>query len=193
MVVDLYYAPASPPCRTVLLAAKAIGVDLNLKELDLRKGEHTTPEYLKLNPQHTIPTIVDNGYSLSESRAIITYLQNKYGKNDSLYPKDPKQRGLVDQRLYFDAASLYPSFVNHYFLDTFLENSEFVAGNQLTLADLSLVATVSTIEVFNHDLSPFKNITRWFSKVKQVAPGYDEVNDKPLDGFRKIASGLTKK
>ncbi|KAJ8951398.1 hypothetical protein NQ317_012233 [Molorchus minor] len=37
MVVDLYYAPASPPCRTVLLAAKAIGVDLNLKELGSAK------------------------------------------------------------------------------------------------------------------------------------------------------------
>lgn len=49
MPVDLYYAPGSAPCRAVLLAAKAIGIDLNLKLTDLFKGEHLTPEFIKVS------------------------------------------------------------------------------------------------------------------------------------------------
>jgi len=49
MTIDLYYLPASSPCRSVLLAARAIGVDLNLKLTDLREGAHLTPEFLKVH------------------------------------------------------------------------------------------------------------------------------------------------
>lgn len=48
MPIDFYYIPGSAPCRAVLLAAKAVGVDLNLKITDLMKGEHLTPEFIKV-------------------------------------------------------------------------------------------------------------------------------------------------
>jgi glutathione S-transferase len=48
MSLDLYYVPASAPCRSVLLAANAVGVELNLKHLDLTKGEQLTPEFIKV-------------------------------------------------------------------------------------------------------------------------------------------------
>jgi len=48
MAIDLYYLPASSPCRSVLLAARAIGVDLNLKLTNLMEGAHMTPEFLKV-------------------------------------------------------------------------------------------------------------------------------------------------
>lgn len=61
-----------------------------------------------------MPTLDDNGFSLWESRAIITYLADQYGKNDSLFPKDPKKRALVNQRLYFDIGTLYARFADYY-------------------------------------------------------------------------------
>jgi hypothetical protein len=48
MTIDLYYLPASAPCRSVLLTANAVGVQLNLKYLDLFKREHLTPEFRKV-------------------------------------------------------------------------------------------------------------------------------------------------
>jgi len=53
MAIDLYYLPASSPCRSVLLAARAVGVDLNLKLTNLMDGAHLTPEYLKVQFIHS--------------------------------------------------------------------------------------------------------------------------------------------
>lgn len=49
MGIDLYYLPGSAPCRAVLLTAKAVGVELNLKLTNLMAGEHLTPEFLAVN------------------------------------------------------------------------------------------------------------------------------------------------
>merc|ERR1712071_23326 len=90
MSIDLYHMDASAPCRSVRLTAKMLGVELNLKVLNLMAGEQMAPEFIKINPQHNIPTMVDDGFAMNESRAICGYLVQKYGKDDSLYPKDPK-------------------------------------------------------------------------------------------------------
>ena len=48
MTLDLYYSPCSPPSQAIMLTAKALGVDLNLKFVDLWKGEHLQPEFMKV-------------------------------------------------------------------------------------------------------------------------------------------------
>lgn len=45
MSVQLYYFPLSPPCRAVMLTAEAIGLEMELIELNISIGEHMTPEY----------------------------------------------------------------------------------------------------------------------------------------------------
>ena len=49
MTIDFYYIPLSAPCRSVLLAANMLGVELNLKYTDLDKGDHLKPEFIKVN------------------------------------------------------------------------------------------------------------------------------------------------
>ncbi|XP_046398088.1 glutathione S-transferase 1-like isoform X2 [Ischnura elegans] len=112
MPLDLYYLDASPPVRAVLLAGKTLGVEFNLKFVDLFKLEQRSPEFLKINPRHTVPTLVDDGFVLWDSHAIVGYLANKYGKDDSLYPKDPKARAIVDEMLHFDNGTLFPRLRN---------------------------------------------------------------------------------
>lgn len=48
MPIDFYYLEFSPPCRSVLLLAKAIGVHLNLKTISPMKGEHMKSEFVKV-------------------------------------------------------------------------------------------------------------------------------------------------
>ncbi|XP_069698879.1 uncharacterized protein [Periplaneta americana] len=212
MTIDLYYAPGSPPCRVVLLLGKALGLNFNLKAISVRAKENFTPEYLKINPQHCIPTIVDNGLNLWESRAILTYLADRYGKDDSLYPKDLKKRALVDQRLYFDIGTLVPS-IRQYFLkqifgrkleadditklenafellDKFLEGEEWVAGSNITVADYAIVVNVSITEAYGlqglgFDISKYHNVTRWLSKAKKTMVGFSEIEGKGNEELKK--------
>lgn len=66
MPLDFYWMPLSAPCRADRLTAKAVGVELNLKELNLMTGEQMKPEFVALNPQHCVPTLVDGDFVLWE-------------------------------------------------------------------------------------------------------------------------------
>ncbi|KAH8247382.1 hypothetical protein KR038_003348 [Drosophila bunnanda] len=196
--MDLYNMPGSPSTRGILMTAKALGVELNSKFINTMEGDQLKPEFVKINPQHTIPTLVDNGFAIWESRAIVVYLVEKYGKPDSpLYPKDPQKRAVINQRLYFDMGTLYESISKYFyplfrtgklgdqealdkvnsalgFLNTFLEGQDYVAGDQLSVADLVILATVSTFEMFTFDMKPFPNVEKWYKNAQKVAPGWEE-------------------
>lgn len=200
MTIDFYYLPASPPCRAILMTAKAVGVELNLIRVELQKGEHLTEEFKAINPQHNVPTIVDNGFVLNESRAIMGYLVDKYGRpDDPLYPRDPQKRAIVNQRLHFDMGTLYESFANYYlpvmfggatavdpanyakietalgFFETFLQGKTYACGETFTIADISLVASVSSFVHADGVVigKNYPNLSRWFNRCKQVTPRYD--------------------
>lgn len=80
---------------------------MDVNHVDLFKGENFSPDYLKLNPLHQLPTLVDDGFVVTESRAIMAYLVNSRDPGSSWYPSDPKERALVDKLLYFDCANLF--------------------------------------------------------------------------------------
>lgn len=176
------------------MTAAAINLQMNLKPLNIGAQENKTPEFTRINPQQTVPVIVDGDFILTESRAICVYLVEKYGKEDSLYPKDVKMRAVINQRLYFDMGTLFKQYVDHYYakwfgkemnpenlkkledsvaiLDKFLEPTGFAAGTEsLTIADLVLFASVSTFEAANFDFSPFPNVRKWLELMKTTAPG----------------------
>lgn len=204
--MDFYYLPGSAPCRAVQMTAEAVGVELNLKYVNLMEGDHLKPEFIKINPQHSVPTLVDNGFVLWESRAIMAYLADKYGKDDSLYPKDPAKRALVNQRLYFDSGILGQRFADYYypqiigkgspdeekfkrvqeavnFLNIFLDGKTYAAGNDITIADLSLLATISSYDAAGFELEKYPNVQKWFNNIKKVAPGA-EINQKGIEEFK---------
>lgn len=206
MPLDFYWMPASSPCRSALLTAKAVGVELNLKEINLMAGEQMKPEFVAINPQHCVPTLVDDDFVLWESRAICSYLASQYGKDDSLYPNDPKARAKVDRMLYFDV-TLYDRFGLYVYpfifggqeldpkrlekfvegmgwLDGYLAGQKWAAADTITIADHTLAASVSTfIATGIVDFSKYSNVSAWLARCEAEMPGYAEVNTPGANAF----------
>ncbi|CAD6232986.1 GSCOCT00007082001.2-RA-CDS [Cotesia congregata] len=203
--IDLYYRPGSPPCTAIRLVAAALGINLNLTLIDFQSGESLKPEYLKLNPQTNIPTMVDDGFSLWE--------RINTEKMTLCTRKTPKHE-LVDQRLYFDFGTWSEAFTDYFYpilfcgaprdqskydkiavgfdlLERFLEGQNYVAGSQLTIADLALIVTVSNLEVIKYDFSRYKNVNRWATRIKAEAISFEECNGEGLKAFQELIDYLT--
>jgi len=93
--IVLYGLDISAPVRSCQLTLRALELEYEFKEVDLLAGEHRKEEFLKKNPQHTVPLLDDNGVLVWDSHAIVCYLVGKYAKSDELYPKDLVKRAQV--------------------------------------------------------------------------------------------------
>ncbi|CAG0901575.1 unnamed protein product [Darwinula stevensoni] len=200
-MLELYHMSTCPYCRSVRLLAKDIGVEFQLKDIITFKGEHLTPEYLKVNPQHTVPTLAEG-----DCRAIMRYLMGKFCPDSPLYPKDLKVRAMVDHRLDFDigtlssrfgqlvlpvlykgAKSMDPEKKKSFeealqWLDSFIESSGgCCAADHLTIADYAIFTVVDNVEAMEVvDLSAFENIVKWMKKCRAEMKGYEEIEEKLL-------------
>lgn len=218
MPVDLYYIPPSTPSRAVLMLAEAIGLPLNLKLVDLMAREQYRPEFLRMNPAHAVPTIDDDGFYLSESRAILTYLVDKYAAGSSLYPAQPDRRALINQRLQFDLNTLYKAFSDYYYLqmffgepadeklwarielalgvfEAFLGRSTYAAGDVYTIADISLLATVSSFchaDGVHLTEARWPNVCRWFERARAETKGW-HWNEEGLLRYRSFFAAMRAK
>lgn len=74
MTLTLYFTDLSPAVRSSLLTIKALGLNVDLKEVNLAAGEHLKPEFLQKNPFHTVPTLEDGDFVIWDSHAINAYL-----------------------------------------------------------------------------------------------------------------------
>jgi len=111
-MLQLYYNLGSPPSRAVLQTIRVLGLDVEVKHVDLFKQEHLLPDFVKLNPLHQVPLLVDGDVIIAESRAIQAYLVNSRQPGSDWYPSDPVARALVDQRLYFDATNFFENIIS---------------------------------------------------------------------------------
>ena len=92
---------------TVRIFVRAAGLDFEEKDV---WGQTTGPEYMAKYPAHLTPTIEEEGLprgALGESCAIMAYLSNKHGL-DQLYPRDPAQRAMVDNAMFYLIGTFYP-------------------------------------------------------------------------------------
>jgi glutathione S-transferase len=95
MALDFYHGHGSPYSWRVWLALEHKAVPYQLKVLSFQDNDTTKPEFVALNPRHIVPTIVDDGYSLWESIAILEYLDERFPAGAKLYPGDAKARARV--------------------------------------------------------------------------------------------------
>jgi len=87
-MLKLYGNSFSQCSRRVVALMVEAGIDYDENEVDLMGGAQYTPEFLAMNPNHSVPTIKDGDVCINESNAILRYLCNKHGL-DNWYPTDP--------------------------------------------------------------------------------------------------------
>ena len=193
--MKLYFNPLSPNVRRVRLTAAVLGIELEEKLLDFSKGEHKNPEYLALNPNGAVPTLVDGDFVLTESRSIMQYLASKKPES-GLLPKDEAARADVTRWQFWDSSHFSPQLGTYTFeklikgmvglgepdvakltealanfrrfgavLNQRLEGREYVVGNGLTLADLTLASSLMYAKQTEVPLAEFPNVEKWFARI----------------------------
>ncbi len=88
-----------------LWAMRELDAEFEFVPVNLKAGEHLKPEFLRLNPAHKLPVLVDNDLVLTESAAIVLYLAEKYPAK-GLLPADLAQRGQVYRWVMFTMTEL---------------------------------------------------------------------------------------
>ena len=197
--MKLYTFPASPNSLRVFAVAHETGQDLELVPVDLSKGEHMKPEFLKLNPNHKIPTLVDGDFVLWESTAIMLYLGYKAG--GKLIPTDPKQRASMHQWISWNTAHLGPACMIFLFenmvkallnigtpdakqlakgeeefarfgavLNDHLKGRKHLVGNSSTIADHHVFASFVHAGGCGLPVAKFPEIQRWSAEMAASAP-----------------------
>jgi glutathione S-transferase len=108
MTIELYVFPPSPRAFKVLAVANHLGLDYEIRFIDLPKGAQKNPQYAALNPNMRMPTLKDGDYVVWESNAIGQYLAGK--KPDAgLLPRDERARLDVTRWQFWDLAHWDPA------------------------------------------------------------------------------------
>jgi glutathione S-transferase len=95
LAIDFYHGHGSPYSWRVWLALEAKQVPYDLKIMSFQAGDTRKPEFVALNPRHTVPTIVEDGHAVWESVAILEYLDERFSTGVKLYPGDAKARARI--------------------------------------------------------------------------------------------------
>jgi glutathione S-transferase len=182
------------PTNKVRLCASYLGLSFEYHNIDLSSGEHQSPDYLNINPAGRVPAIVDGDFKLSQSDAICRYLCAQAGDTD-FFPTDTKKQAIVNQwidyasqhvlqgmaRIFFnrvvapllkqksDEASVKTGMAmlgrDLAFVEEQLASHTYLAGDHLTLADISLIIALEPARMCKFDLSPYPAITAWFKAI----------------------------
>jgi GST-like protein len=179
------YTATTPNGRKVSIALEELGLAYGVHALNLRAMDQKTPEFLKINPNGRVPAIVDDGFAVFESGAILLYLAEKTGK---LLPADPQGRSRVVQWLMWQMGGLgpmqgqanvffryfpeklqpaidrYQNEVRRLFgvMDTRLGEAEWLA-DAYSIADIACYPWVAQADWSGVPLDPFRNLMRWFA------------------------------
>lgn len=186
----LYGHPISQHSRRVVALLEEAGLDYDFRHVALDTGEHMSPPYLAVNPNHQVPTLVDGDYALHESHAILRYLCLKHDLKD-WYPSKAATRGMIEQWLDWTQCRFGPSVIDIVFntvfagpagdkaaiqrghdkmeellpiLDQHLKGQKFLVGDKPTIADLALASNVTHLGLAN--AAPTEaNIVAWIEHV----------------------------
>lgn len=199
MSLKIHADPITVNCRKVLAGLDLIGCPYELVHVDYFKGEQKAEPYISVNPNASVPAMVDGDFVLWESNAILQYAADKAG-NEAAYPRDLKSRADVNRWLLWESSSWFPScyvfLVENCvkpllggaadpavldaqaaqfhklagILDARLAGKQWVVGNGPTIADIALAAPMHLHGWQRLPLNDHPNLKRWMTQGVEKLP-----------------------
>jgi glutathione S-transferase len=192
-MLTFYDAPISGNTYKVRLLLKQLALPHEVVKLDIAAGAVRTPEFGKVNPFGRVPFIVDDGFGLAESNAILLYL----ARGSKLIPSPGRAQALVQQWMFFEQNQVelsigvprfwrkfridqHPSlFENHHsravaavnVLERHLAQRSWFVGDAYSIADIALFAYTHLAPEAGHDLAQFPAVDAWLRRVREQ-PGW---------------------
>ncbi|XP_041792578.1 glutathione S-transferase theta-2 isoform X2 [Chelmon rostratus] len=156
-LVEVYLDLLSQPCRAIHILLNCNKVPHTVRPVALRKGENRTPDFTKLNPMQKVPVMVDNGFVLTESDAIMKYLATKYDIPEHWYPRQPERRARVDEYTAWHHNNTRPHAAKVFILEVLLpaQSGSQVDEVRLTRALSELDDTLDKLESMFLGRQPF--------------------------------------
>jgi len=216
-MLNIYGTPLSSPTNKVCYVANYLKIPFQFHYVNLGTDDQHHPDFLKINPYGRVPAIENQGFTLSESNAIVRYLANI--KESMLYPQDAEIRAKIDQ--WVDFASMHVGFAtarimfNTYFYkllqfpkdDRALQEgykylSEYlpiienqlsahfhITGENLSLADFVLLSALDGCDLIQVDLAAYPHLYQW-QKNLMHEKFYKECHDSYKQTFNQILNHL---
>ena len=188
-MIHLYGSPHNRAFRTFWMLEE-LGLDYEHTLLDTQGGETRTAEFLKINPNGHVPTLVDGDDVVWESMAINLYLAKKYG--GELAPNSISEEAASYQWSFWAMTEVEPNLLSYgmntqflpenerdpklaaaggealekamHALDGELEGKAWIAGTQFSVTDLNVAAVLSWTKLMGYDISDHKNVEAWLAE-----------------------------
>ena len=185
-MITLYGVPGSRAFRTIWMLEE-LGVPYENIPTHFATGDTKKPDYLKINPNGHIPTIVDDGVAYWESMAINLYLAKRYG--GALYPAglddeaktwqwsvwaiseiEPLQMQIVVQKLFTAEERRNPKVLEGAakglqrplrVLDAALAGRNWLVGDHFSVADLNVASVIYLMKRVDFGYAEHANVQRW--------------------------------
>jgi len=195
MAIIIYGDSMSGNCYKIKLLCSLLGIQHEWREVNILAGETRTPEFIEMNPNAKIPLLItEQQQCISESNAILYYLANDLAKVNDIFPVDTLKQSYCLQWMFFEQYSHEPyiavaRFINKYLgspadrlaeldskqeggnkalavMEIQLQKSDYLVGDTLAIADISLFAYTHVAYEGGFDLNHFPAILDWIGRIK---------------------------
>ncbi len=211
--MKLYYDPLTVNCKKVAAGFGLLGAAFEKAHVDYFKGGHKEPEYVQINPNASLPALVDGDFILWESNAILQYVAEKQEAFD-YYPRDPKVRADINRWLLWEAAQWFPSCYVYLvenvvkpllkaepdpaaiekeapnwhklagILDERLAKQRWLCGDRVTIADIAVAAPMHLHPFQKLPLNAHPNLRRWMTEDVEQLTCWQETDVAKMLGMK---------
>ena len=212
-MLTLYHAPISPNSCRVWITMLEKGLEFELVEIKL-DGEQLKPDFLAISPFHHIPVLVDDGFNIVESLAIMDYLEAKY-PTPSMLPKDAKDLAVVRMVQLVSVNELLPAMTPLLpvflglsggdaekiapakqkiatvlkFFENLLGDRPYFGSQNLTLADVTAGSIIPFLPQVGVSLSDYPKLSAWCDRLIS-RPAWQATSPTPeiIEAFKSIVA-----